>query len=134
MELNEKEVIGADELNKLAQIKDLELLRTKAAELIQSSRTDPRKKASLVNDIKTSRTTDKVLTILWNSLLAGQGLSAVGSRYAKRMKESEKKQLGALLEEIGVDVKGMFTEELFLQENYDARVEREVSDLVKKKK
>ena len=55
--------------------------------MIYASNTAPRKKARLMQDLKSYNRPDKILRTMWNAFLAGAGLGSIGSRYALNMKE-----------------------------------------------
>lgn len=86
--LAEAEVITSKALQKIGKMSDLDAIKKSAVDLIDKSRTAPRKKASLKHDVTKMSTKDKILALLWNALLAGEKLGSVTSTYAKRMQES----------------------------------------------
>lgn len=59
-----------------------------ASELISSSKTSEARKAKLLMNIQSSRTTDDVLRLMYNVLLAGDGMSTVNSKWQKKFGEA----------------------------------------------
>lgn len=87
-ELNEAEIITSDSIETISKLKSLSDMKSAAVELIQASRTEAKKKASIINDIKKYTKADQITKTLWNMLLAGEKMGSIGSKYAKRMNEA----------------------------------------------
>lgn len=84
----DENVITAKALKDIEGAGDLDKMKEKALELIGKSKTDARKKVSLQQDIKTARSRDYLLKILWNTLLSGEKLGSLTS-YAKKKRNEE---------------------------------------------
>lgn len=79
----DENVITAKVLKDIENLGDLDKMKEKAIELIGKSRTDSKKKVSLQQDIKTARSKDYLLKILWNILLSGEKLGSL-TAYARK--------------------------------------------------
>lgn len=82
VELDEATITAAA-LKDIESAGTLDKMKEKAIALISSSKTDPRKKVALVQDIKTSKTATYLLKILWNTLLSGEKLGSISDRAIK---------------------------------------------------
>lgn len=76
-----------------ADVKSLERMGTedakaKAAEMVQNSRTSDQRKAKLISNIGKSRNTMQVLQLMYNLLLAGDGMSTIGSKWQGKYNEA----------------------------------------------
>ena len=94
----DENVITAKALKDIERSGDLDKMKEKALELIGKSKTDARKKVSLQQDIKTARTKDYLLKILWNVLLSGEKLGSL-TAYAKK-KQNEERDITENLDEV----------------------------------
>lgn len=79
--------IKQTDMQKLSTFTNLDDMKSFAVTMLKQSRTDAKKQAKLINDIKAYNRPDKVLKLMWNAFLAGDGKGIIGSRYAKRMAE-----------------------------------------------
>ena len=75
-----------------AEVKSLERMdvdsaKEKAAEIIQNSRTSDKRKAKLVNNVSKANSVVQVLQLMYNLLLAGDGLSTTDSKWQKKYNE-----------------------------------------------
>lgn len=84
--ITEGSSIGIEDVRSLESVSDFETLQGNAISILQQSNTDPKKKNSLIADIKGYGTKDKVLKTMWNIYLSGERLGSLGSRYSKRMR------------------------------------------------
>lgn len=71
-----------------ALLADIETMETSAAKdhcktIIDGTRTKATKKAALLRDIQAAPNSAELSRIMWNVLLAGEGLITVGSAWAK---------------------------------------------------
>lgn len=76
-----------------ADVKSLERMGTdeakaKASEMVQNSRTSQQRKAKLISNIGKSRNTMQVLQLMYNLLLAGDGMSTIGSKWQGKYNEA----------------------------------------------
>lgn len=57
--------------------------RTHCLEIIQKTNTKANKKAAIIRDVQAAPNSKELSRIMWNVLLAGEGLITVGSAWAK---------------------------------------------------
>ena len=67
---------------------DVESAKSKAAEIIQNSRTSDKRKAKLIQNVGKANSVVKVLQLMYNLLLAGDGLSTTDSKWQKKYDEA----------------------------------------------
>lgn len=77
------ESMDMDSVKKLDKINDLDELKAAAIKILKNSKTSAKKMASLEQNIKTSRKKEGVLSIIWNSILSGEGKGSVSSKWMK---------------------------------------------------
>lgn len=75
------------DMQKLSKMTDVQQMKSLAVDMLQGSNTAPRKKAKLVNDIKGYNRADRVLKLMWNAFMSGEGMGAIGSKYSRSMAE-----------------------------------------------
>ena len=95
--------IDAAEVKSLEKM-DIESAKQKAAELIQGSRTSDKRKMKLISNVGKARNVMQVLQLMYNLLLAGDGLSTTDSKWQKQYNEAvEIEDIEALAENVEID-------------------------------
>jgi len=79
--------IDAGEVKSLEKM-DINGAKAKATEIIQGSRTSDARKMKLISNVQRSRTVTQVLQLMYNLLLAGDGMSTVGSKWQSKYNEA----------------------------------------------
>ena len=75
--------LDSDTLNSMAGL-DVDTAKAQAIELINDTGTSDKKKVYLTRQVEGARSTDDVIALLYNMLLAGEGLGSIKSNYNKR--------------------------------------------------
>ena len=70
-----KGTLDADAINGLAAL-DIDSAKSAAIDMITGSSTSDRRRAQLLRNVESARRTDQVISLLYNMLLAGEGMSA----------------------------------------------------------
>lgn len=84
--LAESKSIDVDDVRSIEDM-PLSKARERAVELIQGSRTNDRKKAALVQNVKDKTRVNDIMSLLWNLILAGERMGTTTSGYSKAMRE-----------------------------------------------
>lgn len=92
--------IDPDEVRSLQNIKDIEELKAAALDMVNQTKMNDRKKASLARNIQNSRTSDNIHAALWNAILSKDGLGAIGSSWNKRHEGLDKSEVKAIKERL----------------------------------
>lgn len=78
------DTLTGDVLQQISSISTLDDMKEQAVELIKKSNTTPDKKRALINNISKSRNRENLIGLLYYSLLSGEGLASLDSRYQSR--------------------------------------------------
>jgi len=81
--MQEIEFFDVEVLRRL-EIMDIDTARSTSIELIKTSRTKAAKKQHLIRDLTAAPSAREVSRIMWNTMLAGNGLSIMGSKWQEQ--------------------------------------------------
>lgn len=75
------------EIDKVVKAVDVDDAREAAISLVKQSRTNDRKKATIINDLKNTRTKEKIMMTMYNMVLSGEGMGSTTSKWSKERRQ-----------------------------------------------